>query len=170
MHDQSTTSTLFGEQQPPTAQCTVCKERKTLDQFSWNTHNKGSSKKYRCSLCRPCKAHSTKRWVKKVGKVRAKESYFIRQYGLSSADYAAMVADQGGACAVCGDTEMPIDPRTGDRYNLAVDHDHATGKVRALLCPSCNNGLGCFRDDLRRLQEAASYLRKHGKTLENQEG
>lgn len=68
---------------------------------------------------------------------------------------------QKGACAVCGDTVMPIDKRTGKQYDLAIDHDHATGKVRELLCPGCNNGLGCFKDDPVRLQLALAYLNKH---------
>ena len=44
---------------------------------------------------------------------------------------------------------------------LAVDHDHKTGAVRALLCASCNNGLGDFRDNITYLQAAIDYLKKH---------
>lgn len=72
-----------------------------------------------------------------------------------------MVKAQNGACAICGNTTMPTDPRTGEPYDLAIDHDHATGKVRDLLCPGCNNGLGCFKDDPVRLHAAISYLERH---------
>jgi len=71
-----------------------------------------------------------------------------RAYGITLDDFDAMVAEQGGRCAICG-----VDPP-----RLSVDHDHATGQVRGLLCDSCNNGLGRFRDNPDSLMAAAAYL------------
>jgi hypothetical protein len=74
-----------------------------------------------------------------------------RRFGISPADYEAMLEAQGGGCAVCG---RP--PREGS--SLHVDHDHATGEVRGLLCFRCNGGLGQFGDDPERLRIAMDYL------------
>jgi hypothetical protein len=67
-----------------------------------------------------------------------------------TASYSEMLIAQGGVCAVCG--------KPPDRYRLCVDHDHETGKVRALLCHSCNRALGYAGDDPRRLRALAEYL------------
>ena len=61
-----------------------------------------------------------------------------------------MLAAQDGLCAIC--RAAPAEH---------VDHDHATGAVRALLCFNCNGGLGQFRDDPYLLHEAAFYLKHH---------
>lgn len=82
-------------------------------------------------------------------------------YGISLEEHDRMHAKQGGACAICGATELPIDPRTKKQYELAIDHCHATGKVRSLLCHFCNVGLGAFRDSPELMQLAITYLEKH---------
>jgi hypothetical protein len=60
-----------------------------------------------------------------------------RQYGLSPADYDALLAKQDGVCATCGKPS---------KETLCVDHCHATGTIRGLLCRQCNFALGCFTD------------------------
>ena len=59
------------------------------------------------------------------------------RYGLSTADYDALLIQQDGVCRICKRSCS-----TGKR--LAVDHDHGTGAVRGLLCRRCNIGLGHF--------------------------
>lgn len=71
-------------------------------------------------------------------------------YGITRAEFDFMLKEQGGHCAIC--------PRTNGRRALAVDHDHATGKVRGLLCDNCNHTLGKMRDDPELLRRAADYL------------
>lgn len=72
------------------------------------------------------------------------------KYRITKADYDAMLVRQGGVCALC--------KKTSDK-TLHVDHCHATGAVRGLLCGMCNVGLGCFKDDKTLLKRAISYLR-----------
>lgn len=55
------------------------------------------------------------------------------------------------ACQICGEPFL----RT-----IHIDHDHATGKVRGVLCMRCNTGLGMFGDKITNLQNAAAYLQK----------
>jgi hypothetical protein len=84
-----------------------------------------------------------------------------RAYGMSAENYTAMVEGQGNVCAVCKRPENAVDPKTGASRALAVDHCHASGKVRALLCSACNTGLGLFGDDAERLRAAADYVELH---------
>jgi Recombination endonuclease VII len=82
----------------------------------------------------------------------------LRRYGLTIEQHDAMFAEQGGVCAIC---KRPADPngvRAASR--LHVDHDHVTGQVRALLCLTCNQGIGSFRDDPTLLHAAAVYVWK----------
>lgn len=82
-----------------------------------------------------------------------------KRYNITVEQYDAMLAAQGGVCAVCR--------QECSRGHLAVDHDHACcpgmtscGKcVRGLLCRSCNQALGHMKDDADRLEAAAAYLR-----------
>jgi hypothetical protein len=83
-------------------------------------------------------------------------------YRLTVEQYDAMYEQQGGCCAICGDLKESWEPGVGiegrDRF-LVVDHCHAQGHVRGLLCGNCNHGLGKFKDDIARLLAAAEYLR-----------
>lgn len=77
----------------------------------------------------------------------------LRKYELTPEQYDQHISDQGGGCAICG----RVANKCG-RGRLHVDHDHATGHVRGVLCSSCNLGLGKFGDDAERLQRAVDYL------------
>ena len=70
------------------------------------------------------------------------------RYGLTLAEYRALQARQGNACAIC---------RKPARV-LCIDHCHVTGRVRGLLCPKCNSALGFCDDDPRLLRAALAYL------------
>lgn len=96
---------------------------------------------------------SNKKWKKKnpdkllTYKLKSK-------FGLTLEDYRVMWANQNNSCAICW--------KPGARHikTLHIDHNHKTGKVRGLLCNECNLGLGLFKDDIYRLQNAIYYLKK----------
>lgn len=74
-------------------------------------------------------------------------------YGIDERDYDAMLLAQGGLCGLCRNPP--------GKRRLAVDHDHASGKIRALLCDRCNTALGNMRDDPALLRAAADYIEAH---------
>lgn len=83
-----------------------------------------------------------------------REQNLRKLYGLTEADFNRRLTAQGGRCAICR-TDAP----GGKHGRFHVDHDHATGAIRGLLCDGCNKGLGCFRDSTDALRAAVDYLR-----------
>lgn len=79
-----------------------------------------------------------------------------RKYGLSTTQFGEMLARQGGGCAICA-----VKTPGGRGKKFHVDHDHGTGKVRDLLCNTCNRMIGFAQDDPAILDVAAQYLRRH---------
>lgn len=69
-------------------------------------------------------------------------------YGITVEKYNEMLAQQNGCCAICS-KEHP---------KLVVDHSHATGNVRGLLCRSCNTGIGCLKESREIFSSALAYL------------
>ncbi len=69
--------------------------------------------------------------------------------------YAEMFSAQGSGCAICGSTTS-----RGCKNSFHVDHDHKTGKVRGILCQTCNTGIGSLKDDTKILRLAIQYLEK----------
>ena len=86
-----------------------------------------------------------------------KAQQLARVYGISADDYALLLREQNGVCAICHRPEETWSK--GVKRYLAVDHDHETKEVRGLLCGRCNPGLGYFQDDILRLEAAIRYLR-----------
>jgi hypothetical protein len=66
-----------------------------------------------------------------------------------------MMNEQDFKCAICSVHLSDV------KKSFAVDHDHATGKVRGLLCDLCNRALGQFKDNIDNLKAAINYLEKH---------
>ena len=84
-----------------------------------------------------------------------------RAAGVDATRYQEMLREQGGVCAICGQTERHCDGLSGKLKDLAIDHDHVTGAIRALLCSACNTAIGLFNDDIALLAKAQSYVLYH---------
>jgi hypothetical protein len=86
--------------------------------------------------------------MKKLNKAEKLQNKYLKQkYGIDLTDYWFMHAQQQGHCGICR-----------QKKTLYVDHNHQTGKVRALLCNKCNSGLGFFNEDILQLKAAIDYL------------
>ncbi len=125
--------------------CPDCAQIKPADDFPRTRANSVTGLH---TYCKPCHNVRGKLSKEKVGGSRT--YHLKRRYGITAADADAMLAEQGGLCAIC---------RVAPAAH--VDHDHATGKVRGLLCFNCNGGLGQFKDRIDVLDSAVVYLKAH---------
>lgn len=117
------------------------------------------------SICRPCERAAARaygradrerrnarlrRWRAanpELAKAHDRRTRLRRKYQLAESDLDAMFVAQDGKCALCAGAKA-----------LVVDHDHVTGKVRALLCHRCNTSLGWLEAHPGLLDRAAAYL------------
>jgi len=81
------------------------------------------------------------------------EWHMKNNYGLDFDEYNKLLEKQNGACAICGS----LPPNT-HKKRLSIDHCHTTGRVRGLLCDSCNTALGLLKDSPDLMLKAISYL------------
>ena len=117
------------------------------------TSFEGRSNKVYCSeRCRK-KAEKKRHYEKHGYNKEYKRRHDLKNlYGITPDDYNRMFVEQKGCCAICGTHQQEL------KKKLAVDHDHETGKVRGLLCRSCNTGIGLLKENKEILLAAISYL------------
>lgn len=140
----------------PFKACTGCGLEKPPEAFYWTKRRSGVRARH--SRCIDCRRQQFQAWAKTPrGRERKRAGIMLREYGLTDAQYQEMLARQGGVCAICMRTEIKLH-HTGSSVRLCVDHDHESGRPRALLCSGCNVGLGSFKDDPRLLRAAAAYI------------
>lgn len=134
--------------------CTKCLYTKSVKDF----YKDKSRKDGRTTWCKACIKAKNTDWIKnnKTKHTRiAFNSVLKTKYNLDIEAYEYMLKIQDGKCETCGCTESIAGRR------LCVDHDHATGKIRGLLCHSCNTALGMVGDDPDVLQRLILYLILH---------
>lgn len=101
-----------------------------------------------CVMCDATLVESVRLDTLYCGKACSDAAARARRYGLTNAQAAVLFRD-----ARCGICESPND--------LHIDHDHGTGRVRGLLCGTCNVGLGMFHESSAKLLSALAYLERH---------
>jgi hypothetical protein len=83
---------------------------------------------------------------------RARFLQMLTQRGLTEAQYNEMWLAQGRKCKACGAREP------NSKKGWCLDHNHATGKNRGIVCPSCNLIAGHAKDSPKHLRSVAEYL------------
>jgi hypothetical protein len=75
----------------------------------------------------------------------------LKRRGATEELYNELYEVQQGCCAICSEPE--------EKFSwLCIDHDHNTGRIRGLLCPNCNRGIGLLQDSSVLLEKAAKYI------------
>jgi hypothetical protein len=123
------------------------------------------------TYCRKCLAAQVADWTSR-NRDKAKENqrrwlsehpdrklrYGMRRYGVDEEWFKAKLAEQNGTCALCDKTEDPKHVKI--RARLSVDHNHATGANRGLLCNTCNMRLAGLESQ-EWFSKAQAYLKKY---------
>jgi hypothetical protein len=125
--------------------CHTCKQEKPKSEFYFANKEK-TRYAVDCKIC-------ANKYASKLNKENPNRIDIVRKsswkilYNITPKQYNKMFKKQKGLCAICRKNKK-----------LCVDHDHATGQVRGLLCHSCNKGLGDFYDNVKSLKRAGDYL------------
>lgn len=142
----------MGKRQPSIATsktrcCCRCKKRLPRECFAPNRFKRSGVQAY----CRECGRTAAREQIKRYREENPDyiQRHKLKKYGITVEQFEAMKVAQGGACAICGDRPTSA---------LHVDHCHSTGRVRGLLCRSCNHGLGNFRDSPEAMRRAVEYI------------
>jgi hypothetical protein len=130
---------------PSRVYCDACRVlRKREQSVVWNEENAARAKRARADYY--LRTKDTER-----AKRRRRNAHLVRTFGITLEEYEALIASQGGLCPGCGD-EL-----TSSSH---VDHCHARGQIRGVLCNNCNLTLGLAADSPQRLRRLALYLER----------
>lgn len=145
--------------------CTQCGIEKPQSEF----YKSAKSKNGLSSICKSCQKiksseyyirnkaqiiQKTKKWAESNAEKRkfiARKSHLNKTFNLTEQQVQELKISQNGGCAIC---KTPL----LEGYKTHIDHCHTTGKIRGLLCNSCNRGLGFFKDSIPNLKQAIEYL------------
>jgi hypothetical protein len=132
--------------------CTKCKEDKPMSAYAQNP--KTGYFQAECVACMN-KARDARRDANPDTYKHSSRKTHIKKLGLTIKQFDILMEKQDGKCWICGNEET----RPGRR--LSIDHCHADGYIRGLLCGNCNTGLGLFKDRTDLLARAVDYLEIH---------
>jgi hypothetical protein len=135
-----------------TKTCLLCKNEMDESCF-YRFYDRWTQKHYLSARCKTC--HQEYRRQSPTTHRNRKAEKLQLRYGMTYEQWEAMRDAENYSCMICGITESELGRK------LDVDHCHETGKVRGVLCNSCNSVLGHARDNVEILQAAINYLKEY---------
>ena len=140
--------------------CPSCVVDKVRSEFS--IRQSGPRKGHLSGYCKSCAVEKNRLCAQRDPSLYERverPSKLKSLYGITVEDYDRMLAEQRGGCAICGSADAKHRKYTRAKVAaFSVDHDHTTGKVRGLLCSSCNRALGLINDNPDVAARMVSYL------------
>lgn len=128
--------------------CTKCNKEQSLTEYHKNKQGKDG----RQPRCRTC-LHTAQREYRKSNGYGASIKY---RYGITLDDYNRMLMEQQNKCVLCS---IEFESIPGRLSKPVIDHNHSTGKVRALICHPCNVSLGLVKENPETLLKMVEYLK-----------
>lgn len=139
--------------------CNRCNKEKNISCFSKLSPSSKTYKRFKNGIkpwCKDCYKSYSRSYMKiKRSQSGNLQDHYLKKYGLTRDQVSIMMEDRNHVCDICGN-------KSDHRYGkLNVDHCHNTGKVRGLLCFSCNVMIGQSKDNIDVLHKAIKYLEKN---------
>lgn len=170
--------------------CVKCEKSKSLSEFH-NDKHAPDGKTYKCGQCINSENRERHLKNPEAMKIRNKKSkeriysdpvahakhkamktawnhtpkyydmYYKKRFGITFAEVNSMLSNQNGLCSNIGCSRQIAIAPVGDQVKACVDHCHATGKVRSMMCVRCNTLLGHVENDRNLIMGLMDYLNKH---------
>jgi Recombination endonuclease VII len=153
-----------------TKRCPKCQTTKPLSDFYFSKSRGGGGYAGLCKICSQAATIASAwkrlerdpdynaRWHREHRRLlpeHYRRRELKRRFGISLEEFDDILSQQGGVCALCQG------PPRGRWKRFVVDHDHQTGRIRALLCLWCNSALGFAQDSPELLRSMAEYVKQH---------
>lgn len=125
----------------PTRTCRACGKDKPHSDFPW-----AGRWRHTCHVC----LHERQLRLAAHDGLSRDVLLVLTKYKMTGREFQRLLIAQAGRCGICA---KPLE-------KICIDHDHATGKVRGLLCPGCNTGIGLLGDTAESVARAVQYLER----------
>ena len=134
--------------------CSHCRKRKLLKHFRFRSER--GTRRGQCILCEN-KLNTRHRRLNRRYQANERNNHLLRNYGVTLADIISLLRIQQYKCAICG-KRLKAFGKINKVPTAYVDHCHNTGKIRGLLCNTCNQGIGFLKHSPELFVQAVRYL------------